>query len=511
MTTVRKNKKGWLFLTVAVAIFLIITLGNSKGRKYDKAADYMWDGNYEAAIEIYEELDSYENSQTLLMECQYQLADRMLRYREYREALNMFESLGEYSDSRQKVLECQYFLGEEAMDEEAYLEAYGYFILAQTYDGAAQMADKALYEHGHQLFVQGDPNQAQKYFDMISVMPEDAYPHFVTLEDARDYLEAQSSILSEEINCYVLQMPQGNPGDSDWDLLCNYVPMQSGNVFYYPQSLQLQIKARYYPGVRIVYAWRTGDTSILTQAELEAMQKAQELVDKARAKNDASTAVELYLYNWLCNHVSYESPDMNVDTDTYMSLRQLNCLGALLDGKANCQGYTDAFYLLATMAGFDVCRISGFGEGGGHCWNGITLNGKCYIVDVTFGDADELGSTAKTYTWYNSPLDPQVYTVSGGTDSVPELVMENDLSQTYYKQKKSVFTKVSDAAYYLLRQYKKNGKGWTFAVVEDEEITKKQLESAVKNNRKKAGVGSYSYTYVLRYYAGNTYLALKWK
>ena len=112
------------------------------------------------------------------------------------------------------------------------------------------------------------------------------------------------------------------------------------------QYKTLHITANYHAGVRIYRAWETGDVSGLSAEEMQVLELATELVAQAWEYSDDPLEVELYLYNWLCEHVEYESPDMDVDEQTFMDLRQLSCVGAMLDGKANCQGYTDAFYLL---------------------------------------------------------------------------------------------------------------------------------------------------------------------
>ena len=64
----------------------------------------------------------------------------------------------------------------------------------------------------------------------------------------------------------------------------------------------------------------------------------------------------------------------------------------MIDGKANCQGYTDTFYMLGTMAGFKMDRLYGNstnsnGSKGGHVWNTIDFGDNiAYSVDVTWDD-----------------------------------------------------------------------------------------------------------------------------
>ena len=69
-------------------------------------------------------------------------------------------------------------------------------------------------------------------------------------------------------------------------------------------------------------------------------------------------------YNdWLVESVTYDD-EADDCQDAY---------GALIGGRAHCMGYSDAFYLLGTLAGLDVNYISGYAYGGGHAWNTVRL------------------------------------------------------------------------------------------------------------------------------------------
>ena len=511
--TVKKKGRGALvFLLVIVAFFICaIILPNTKGQKYKKAQEYLYDGLYTEASEIFSELGDYEDAPRLLLESRYEEANRLLRDQRYQQAMDAFQALGEYRDSAEKILDCYFGLGEDAYGQENYEEAVDYYLQAGQSEAVQSALDKAYYDWGHQLFVKGLYVAAEKKFACVQTMPEYAEPHFRYLEDAREYLHEQADKLEEEITCYISQRPIPPPGDSLWDMASNYVPFQSGTAFYDDDAKTLQITALYHAGVRILRAWQTDDYEDLNQDELQALEKAKELVAQAMEQSQDPLEIELYLYNWLCDNVAYESPDMEVDEETFMKLRQLSCVGALLDGKANCQGYTDAFYLLGNMAGFDVCKMSGTGDWEPHTWNGIMLDGKLYLVDVTFGDTGETREESKLYTWFNSPYDPETYTIDGGEETFPGLVLENDLSKSYYTARECVFTSMSDAAYYLLRRYKANGPSMDFAMIEGVELENEDFDRALENNLSRAGVYSCSVSWILHTYSGNTYLTVWWE
>lgn len=139
-----------------------------------------------------------------------------------------------------------------------------------------------------------------------------------------------------------------------------------------------------FPGDRIVAAYRSGDTSELTEDELAALRIAEEAVQEAQDHTYTQVDLELYLHDWLCEHIDYY--DGSTDIEEGEVVPHLTAIGALLEGKANCQGYTDAFYVLASIAGFEVSRQCCENQSGGHCFNTICLDGDWYVVDVTFND-----------------------------------------------------------------------------------------------------------------------------
>lgn len=142
-----------------------------------------------------------------------------------------------------------------------------------------------------------------------------------------------------------------------------------------------------YAGDRILRAHRLNDQSDLDLKEKMAYKKALTLVEQARVKCDSEMEVMLCLHDWMMENITYFEYDFSLENSDNAPL---NAVGALLDGEANCQGYTDCFYLLASLAGFQVDRQST----DTHSFNTVELDGKWYIVDVTFNDADVFNSDA---------------------------------------------------------------------------------------------------------------------
>lgn len=161
-----------------------------------------------------------------------------------------------------------------------------------------------------------------------------------------------------------------------------------------------RIVASPYSGSKMLKAYRTGDYSNLTEDEREALYVAESVVNSARKAASNDMELELWLHDWMCHNISYYDVDFAIE---FTDRRQLNAVGALLDGKANCQGYTDCFYLLGNMAGFTVDRQTM----PDHIFNTIKLGGNWYIVDVTFNDHDtvQYGQEMTSYRMFNVGMD----------------------------------------------------------------------------------------------------------
>lgn len=95
--------------------------------------------------------------------------------------------------------------------------------------------------------------------------------------------------------------------------------------------------------------------------------------------------------------------------------------GCMVQGLALCQGYTNAFTILARQCGIECGPV----EGGNHVWNYVILDGKEYMVDVTW-DAP-LAGTSNAYKYFM--LTPEEM---GRDHSIAK-----DYYQKYSKQKES--------------------------------------------------------------------------
>ena len=127
-----------------------------------------------------------------------------------------------------------------------------------------------------------------------------------------------------------------------------------------------------YPGIHVANAYLRGSTDYLTSDELQLYNVAVAIVDAAN-KFPSELEKARYIHDEICRCVR-----------EYQSHANEDATGALIIGVTNCQGFTDAFYMLGRMSGLKVGRIHGTLNGTPHAWNWITFSdGNTYCVDVT--------------------------------------------------------------------------------------------------------------------------------
>ena len=163
----------------------------------------------------------------------------------------------------------------------------------------------------------------------------------------------------------------------------------SYRVFTMGQSLGL-VNIRYYAGVRILHAYRNDRIASLDSREKAALAEALRIVSMARG---TALEKERMIHDALCERITYFTDDEAYD--------EKDCaVGALLNGLADCDGYSDAFYLCCNLAGIPTLHQVGnvdpslFYEvpdwaGGAHMWNLVQLDGVWVGVDVTWDDRND--------------------------------------------------------------------------------------------------------------------------
>ena len=98
--------------------------------------------------------------------------------------------------------------------------------------------------------------------------------------------------------------------------------------------------------------------------------------------------LELYLHDSLVNTVTY---DFNAAETPDKNHYAWNIDGALLKGKAVCEGYAKAMQVLLIATGFECGLVFGDSDGP-HVWNSVKIDGHWYHLDPTHNDSGDLSS-----------------------------------------------------------------------------------------------------------------------
>ncbi len=157
-----KENKIKKIITILVSVFtLFITTAYNLGSEYDRERDRKYNEAqmlqekemYQDAIDVYDGLYGYKNSDSLINECENLLKtfeskktyeNAVIRFNEanYKEAAVLFASLKDYQDAKDKAKESYYKYGEECITKVDYENAYYAFNNAKGYSNAEEMAAK---------------------------------------------------------------------------------------------------------------------------------------------------------------------------------------------------------------------------------------------------------------------------------------------------------------------------------------------------------------------------------
>lgn len=136
----------------------------------------------------------------------------------------------------------------------------------------------------------------------------------------------------------------------------------------------------------------TGDA--LLQAQIQFKKSVIDLLEIAAiGKNEYER--ELLLHDALAKRVTYQEGE-----------NAHNAYGALVMGKAVCEGYARAFQYLLYQAGIQCLMAEGnsinpfTGQSEGHAWNVVLIDGQYYHLDLTWDDTDD-SKTPVVYPYFN--------------------------------------------------------------------------------------------------------------
>jgi len=143
--------------------------------------------------------------------------------------------------------------------------------------------------------------------------------------------------------------------------------------------------------VELQPAFKTGGVAT-ARANFEAKVNA---ILKAIVKPGASPIQKvLAIHDYMVANVVYDYDDSSGKVPYIFSH---TAYGAIMHGKAVCEGIACAFSLLAQRAGIETTVVNGVVEDGEHSWNLIRVDGEYYHMDVTWDIRKQANPKVKIY------------------------------------------------------------------------------------------------------------------
>ncbi len=161
------------------------------------------------------------------------------------------------------------------------------------------------------------------------------------------------------------------------------------------------------------------------------------------------------MYSWIVQNVAYDPEEYKKFDYTFKNYREFNELEektrekiikrTLQKGIAVCEGYAMLFEKLCEQQGIKNYLVRGdtkasFSDIGrefkrSHMWNVITIDGKPYLFDVTWGAGKFNGKFIKepTYFYYKTP--PELFIKSHYPDMFEDAFTENVLTKTEFSER----------------------------------------------------------------------------
>lgn len=178
------------------------------------------------------------------------------------------------------------------------------------------------------------------------------------------------------------------------------------NAFFRDNPRFFYVSNRYGLNGRLAGGEPRYDTLLLTftmdaAARQTAAKKLDEAADtllKDLPQTDDEYIAELAIHDRLAAACTYHTAAAQSNSeDAYP--HAYTAYGALVEGRAVCEGYSRAMQLLLHRVGIPCTLVTGQAKETGeeHMWNLVTVNGRNYHLDVTWDDSEDI----LTHTFMN--------------------------------------------------------------------------------------------------------------
>jgi transglutaminase-like putative cysteine protease len=147
-----------------------------------------------------------------------------------------------------------------------------------------------------------------------------------------------------------------------------------------------------------------------------------------------------------------------------------NAYGALVDGKAVCEGYARAFKYLCDKVGIPCELVNGYADVE-HMWNLVSVNGDWYQLDATWDDPKNKDGDYISYTYFNITTEEMLKDhIIVDTLEVPEATATTYNYFNYYDLNVSSLEDFQDKLYQKTCYALENGRKYVYFRATDSSV-----------------------------------------
>ena len=170
----KKSKKGLIIAIVAILVVLLAGGGvaafflTAPMRNYNKEMDLKDNGEYEQAIEIFTDLEDYEDSPAQITDCKYLNAKQMIDDANYAEAREILTELGDYKESKDELNRCNYLDAKQMLADGNYDDAKIAFQALGDYEDSEDLVKECDYGRANELLTDKKYAEAKKIYESLN-------------------------------------------------------------------------------------------------------------------------------------------------------------------------------------------------------------------------------------------------------------------------------------------------------------------------------------------------------
>jgi hypothetical protein len=133
----------------------------------------------------------------------------------------------------------------------------------------------------------------------------------------------------------------------------------------------------------IAGAYKYNCLAVLNENDRMLYELAQEIIQSEINPSDHNGLKVLAIHDWIVRNTEYDYDNYLHNTIPWSSY---GAEGVLLNHRAVCEGYSEAFNLFMSLLDIPCHVVVGSAGGEGHAWNLVYLDGEWYHIDCTWDD-----------------------------------------------------------------------------------------------------------------------------